>query len=48
MAPWLIAFTAAIYLWTAVELAWNGKVGGAVMFAGYVIGNIGIIMMVKE
>lgn len=44
MAGWLIALTGVIYAWVAVDLAWHGKTGLAVAYAGYCFANIGLYM----
>lgn len=44
MAPKLILFVGAIYCWVAVDLYFAGKVGFAVAFVGYAIGNAGLWM----
>lgn len=35
MAPWLIALTGVIYVWVAADLAWSGRHGLAIAYAGY-------------
>ena len=47
MAPWLIALTGVIYLFVAADLAWHGKPGLAIAYAGYAAANIGLYMAAK-
>jgi hypothetical protein len=44
MSGWLIALTGCIYAYVAAELAWHGKTGLAVAYAGYAFANIGLYM----
>jgi hypothetical protein len=47
MAPWLIALTGVIYVWVAADLAWLGKHGLAIAYAGYAAANIGLYLAAK-
>jgi hypothetical protein len=47
MAPWLIALTGVIYVWVAADLAWHGKHGLAIAYAGYAAANIGLYFAAK-
>jgi hypothetical protein len=38
----LIALTGLIYAYVAAELAWAGKPGLAIAYAGYAFANIGL------
>lgn len=42
MAGWLIILTGFIYAYVACDLAWQGKTGLAVAYAGYSFANIGL------
>ena len=42
MSSWLILFVGAIYLAVTIDLAWAGRAGLAITFAGYAIGNVGL------
>lgn len=48
MAAWLIAFTGFIYAGVAADLAWSGRYGLAIAYAGYAAANIGLFMVAKE
>ena len=47
MAPWLIALTGVIYVFVAADLAWHGKHGLAVAYAGYAAATVGLYMAAK-
>lgn len=47
MAPWLIALTGLIYVWVAADLAWHGKWGLAIAYAGYAAANVGLYYAAK-
>ncbi len=47
MAPWLIALTGVIYVWVAGDLAWHGKHGLAIAYAGYAAANVGLYIAAK-
>jgi hypothetical protein len=47
MAAWLIALTGVIYAWVACDLAWQGKPGLALAYAGYAFANIGLYLVAK-
>jgi hypothetical protein len=44
MAGWLIALTGLIYAYVSADLAWHGKTGLAVAYAGYAFANIGLYL----
>jgi hypothetical protein len=44
MAGWLIALTGCIYVCVAADLAWHGKTGLAIAYAGYAFSSIGIYL----
>jgi len=47
MAPWLIALTGVIYLYVAADLAWHGRYGLAIAYAGYAAANVGLYIATK-
>ena len=47
MAAWLIALTGVIYVWVAADLAWHGKTGLAIAYAGYAAANIGLYIAAR-
>jgi hypothetical protein len=47
MSPHLIALCGVIYLVVAVDLAWHGKTGLAIAYAGYAFSNIGLFMAAR-
>lgn len=48
MAGWLIALTGLIYAYVAADLAWSGKPGLAIAYAGYAFANIGLYLTAKS
>lgn len=44
MAGWLIVLTAGIYAVVAADLAWHGKAGLSIAYAGYAFANVGLYM----
>lgn len=44
MAGPLIIFTGLIYAWVAGDLAWSGRTGLAIAYAGYAVANIGLYL----
>ena len=44
MAGWLIALTGFVYAYVAADLAWHGKGGLAIAYAGYAFANVGLYM----
>ena len=44
MAPWLIGVSTLIYLGTAVAFAWEGRWAWALVYAGYSLANVGLIV----
>jgi hypothetical protein len=47
MAPWLIALTGVLYVWVAADLAWHGKTGLAIAYAGYAAANVGLFLAAR-
>lgn len=42
MSPWLIIAVGAIYTYISVESLFLGKIGMAIVFAGYAFSDIGL------
>ena len=47
MSSWLVVLTGTIYLIVAIDQFRKGSVGTGIMFLGYAIGNVGILLTVK-
>jgi hypothetical protein len=47
MAAPLIAITGLIYAYVAADLAWQGKHGLALAYAGYAFSNIGLYLAAR-
>lgn len=47
MSQWLIAMIGFVYLIVAISLYIEGKVGLAIAFLGYSIGNLGLYLAAK-
>lgn len=47
MAPALIAVTGVIYLVVAADLAYSGRYGLAIAYAGYAAANVGLYLAAK-
>jgi hypothetical protein len=47
MAAWLIALTGCIYAYVSCDLAWQGKHGLALAYAGYAFSNIGLYIAAR-
>lgn len=48
MAAWLIALTGIIYAYVAADLAWQGKTGLAIAYAGYAFSNVGLYLAARN
>lgn len=48
MAAWLIALTGVIYAYVAADLAWQGKTGLAIAYAGYAFSNVGLYLAARN
>jgi hypothetical protein len=44
MGPWLIGFVGLIYLVVAITFARQATLGQAIMFLGFAISNIGMVL----
>lgn len=47
MSTWLVAAMGLVYLYVSIEQFFKGSMGTGIMFLGYAIGNIGLILQVK-
>jgi hypothetical protein len=47
MSAPLIAICGVIYLFVAADLAWHGKTGLAIAYAGYAFSNVGLYMAAR-
>jgi hypothetical protein len=47
MSSWLIAIIGFVYAAVAVDQFFKGGVGQGIMFMGYAIGNIGLVIVAK-
>jgi hypothetical protein len=47
MSTWLIGFIGVVYFAVAIDQFSKGGVGTGIMFLGYALGNVGLIMVAK-
>jgi hypothetical protein len=47
MSTWLIGVIGVVYFVVAVDQFIKGGVGQGIMFLGYALGNVGIMMVAK-
>ena len=47
MSTWLVAAMGMVYTVVALDQFIKGGVGTGIMFLGYAIGNIGLVLQVK-
>ena len=47
MSTWLIAALGVVYFVVALDQFWKGGVGTGIMFLGYAMGNVGLVMIAK-
>ena len=47
MSTWLIAAMGLVYLVVAIDQFIKGGIGTGIMFLGYAIGNVGLVMATK-
>jgi hypothetical protein len=47
MSTWLIAAMGLVYFIVAIDQFMKGGVGTGIMFVGYAIGNVGLILVAK-
>jgi hypothetical protein len=47
MSTWLIAVIGVVYFVVAIDQFMKGGVGTGIMFLGYAMGNVGLVMIAK-
>jgi hypothetical protein len=47
MSSWLIAVIGLVYFAVAIDQFIKGGVGTGIMFLGYALGNVGLVMVAK-
>jgi len=47
MSTWLVAAMGLVYFYISMEQFFKGSPGTGIMFLGYAIGNVGLILQVK-
>jgi hypothetical protein len=47
MSTWLVAAMGMVYLVVAIDQFIKGGFGTGIMFLGYAIGNVGLVLQVK-
>jgi hypothetical protein len=47
MSTWLIGIIGLVYFVVAVDQFIKGGVGTGIMFLGYALGNVGLVMVAK-
>jgi hypothetical protein len=47
MSAWLIGVIGVVYFYVACEQFSKGSVGTGIMFLGYAMGNVGLVMVAK-
>jgi hypothetical protein len=47
VSTWLIAAMGLVYFIVAIDQFMKGGVGTGIMFVGYAIGNVGLILVAK-
>lgn len=47
MSTWLIAAMGLVYFIVAIDQFMKGGIGTGIMFVGYAIGNVGLILVAK-
>jgi TM2 domain-containing membrane protein YozV len=47
MSTWLIAAMGFVYFIVALDQFYKGGVGTGIMFLGYAMGNVGLVMVAK-
>ena len=47
MAPWLMLFIGAVYLYIAIELLVKGNHGMALAFGAYALSNVGLYIAAR-
>jgi hypothetical protein len=47
MSTWLIAAMGVVYFVVAIDQFMKGGIGTGIMFIGYAMGNVGLVMVAK-
>lgn len=47
MSTWLIAAMGCVYFIVAIDQFMKGGIGTGIMFIGYALGNVGLVMVAK-
>lgn len=47
MSTWLIAAMGVVYFVVALDQFWKGGIGTGIMFIGYALGNVGLVLVAK-
>jgi hypothetical protein len=47
MSTWLIAAMGLVYAIVAIDQFMKGGIGTGIMFMGYAIGNVGLVLVAK-
>lgn len=47
MSVWLIAAMGVVYFVVAMDQFFKGSLGTGIMFLGYAMGNVGLVMVAK-
>jgi TM2 domain-containing membrane protein YozV len=47
MSAWLIAAIGLVYFIVAIDQFMKGGIGTGIMFIGYALGNVGLVMVAK-
>lgn len=48
MSTWLIAAMGVVYFVVACDQFYKGGIGTGIMFLGYALGNVGLVMVAKQ
>ena len=48
MSTWLIAAMGVVYFVVACDQFYKGGIGTGIMFLGYAMGNVGLVMVAKQ
>lgn len=47
MSTWLVAAMGLVYFVVAIDQFYKSGIGTGIMFLGYAIGNVGLVLQVK-
>lgn len=47
MSVWLVGLIGIVYMYIGIEQFLHGKTGTGIMFMGYALANVGLILEVK-